>query len=85
VAFATDPEDSKVALLIELNELRLVDGTDTQLTLDGGLERRSLVDGARELLECFHHALGVLHRPVQTQHAHILLSGSLLRLHLEER
>ena len=33
--FATDPEDAHVPLIIVLDELALVDGADTKLTLDG--------------------------------------------------
>ena len=39
---AADPEDTQVPLGVELEQLALVDGTDTQLTLHGRNERRAL-------------------------------------------
>lgn len=67
-------------LLIELDELALVDGSDTQLTLNCRDERRALVHGAGQLLQSLLNALRILDGTVQTQNAHVLLSGGLLRL-----
>lgn len=34
-SLAADPEDTKVAVVVELDQFGLVDGADTELTLDG--------------------------------------------------
>lgn len=78
---AADPENTQVALVVELDELTLVDGTDTQLALDGGDQRRSLEQGTSEGLEgtgelCL--ATGEL--VVQSDDGNIFLSGALLGL-----
>ncbi len=40
--FAGDPEHGEIPLLIDLQKFRLVDGTDTELTLDSRNQRRPL-------------------------------------------
>jgi hypothetical protein len=50
-SLARDPEDSKVTLVVELDELGLVDGANTELTLDGRDEGRALEEGSGEGLE----------------------------------
>jgi hypothetical protein len=74
-----DPEDTEVALLIVLNELGLVDGTDTELTLDSRVERGTLEDGASELGKSLGDLLG-LAGTVKTDDGNILLTSALLRL-----
>jgi len=74
-----DPEDTKVALLIVLNELGLIDGTDTELTLDGRDKRRTLVASTSELLKSLGDLLG-LARTVETNDGNVLLTSALLRL-----
>ena len=39
---AADPEDTQMPLSVELEQLALVDGTDTKLTLDGTDQRWTL-------------------------------------------
>ena len=53
------PEDGEVALLIELEELGLVDGTNTELTLDGRDERGSLEERTGEGLNRAREGGGV--------------------------
>ena len=72
-------EDGQVALLIVLNELIAVKGTDTELALDGGDERRALEAGALELLEGGDDALGG-DSVVQTEDTDVGLTGVLLGL-----
>jgi hypothetical protein len=80
-SFAAHPEHAQLPLVVELVQLALVNGTDTELTLDGRNERWSLekstgegLEGARKL----RLASGQL--VVHANDADILLSGSLLRL-----
>lgn len=48
---AAHPEDGEVAVVVKLNQLRLVDCSDAQLALDGRDQRRSLEEGTSEGLD----------------------------------
>jgi hypothetical protein len=79
--FTADPKDGKVALIVELDELALMDGADAQLALDGGDERRALEESAREGFESAGElSLAAGQLVVQTNNAYILLASALLRL-----
>jgi hypothetical protein len=81
-SLAADPKHAQLPFVVELVQLALVDRTDTELALDGGNERRSLEKGTRKRLEGarkLRFASGQL--VMHADDAHILLSGSLLRLH----
>lgn len=79
--FARHPEDSQLTVVVEFKQLALVDGTDTQLTLNGGDERRTLEEGTGEGLEgASELGLAAGQLVVQTQDAHILLTRALLAL-----
>ena len=80
-SFARHPENTKVALVVELKESRLVDGTDTQLTLDGRDQRRALEQCTTEMLKSRRKSLlASLDSSVEADDAKVLLSSSLLRL-----
>ena len=79
-SLAADPEDTEVALVIELEQLDLVDGTDTELTLEGRDQRGTLEERTREGLKCAIDLLLALHLVVEANDAYVLLSGTLLRL-----
>jgi hypothetical protein len=79
---ARNVEDSKLALVVELEELARVDGADTELPLDSRNKRRALekstsegLEGAREL------CLSTRELAVQTEDCNIFLSCTLLALH----
>lgn len=77
----TDPEDTKMSVIVELKELALVDGSDTKLTLNSGDQGRSLEKCTGQRLESpseLGFASGDL--VVETDHANIFLSCALLRL-----
>jgi hypothetical protein len=70
-----------VALIVELVQLALVDGTDTELTLDGGNQGRALEERTSEGLKgAAELSLATGDLVVQTDHAHVLLTGTLLGL-----
>jgi hypothetical protein len=80
-SLAADPEDTKLPLVVKLVELALMDGTNTELALDGGDKRGTLEEstgqglkGAREL------SLAAGQLVVETDDADILLTSTLLRL-----
>ena len=50
-SFARDPEDGEMTVVVEFDEVALVDGSDSQLSLDGGNERRSLEECSGERFE----------------------------------
>lgn len=80
-SLAADPEDAEVAVVVELDELGLVDGSDTKLSLDGRNQGRALEQGAGEQLEdAGELGLAAGDLVVKSHHCHILLSGALLRL-----
>jgi hypothetical protein len=80
-SLATDPEDTKVALIVELVKLALVDCADTELALDGGNQRWALEERAGEGLESASElGLAAGELVVETDDAHVFLSGALLRL-----
>lgn len=80
-SLAADPEDAKMAFVVKLVQLALVDGTDTELALDSRDKRRALKEGTSESLE----STGELRFSswdlvVESYDADVLLSGALLRL-----
>lgn len=78
---ARHPEDTKVAVIVELNELALVDGTDTELTLDGRNKRGPLEKSTSEGLEGLSEgSLATRDLVVETDHANVLLTSALLGL-----
>lgn len=78
---AADPEDTKVAVVVELDELGLVDGSDTQLALDGGDQGRALEERAGEQLKgAGELGLTAGDLVVESHDGDVLLSGSLLGL-----
>mmetsp|Transcript_24263 Transcript_24263/g.52200 ORF Transcript_24263/g.52200 Transcript_24263/m.52200 type:complete len:369 (+) Transcript_24263:459-1565(+) len=80
-SLAGDPKEDQVPLLVVLDELGLVDGSDSELALDGGDEGRSLEERASERLESFGDLrLSPLDLVVELGDADVLLSGALLRL-----
>lgn len=80
-SLTADPEDTKVAIIVEFDELALVNRSDTQLTLDGGDERRALEQGTGHGLKGFGElGLATGQLVVQADDGNIFLSGTLLRL-----
>lgn len=78
---ARHPKDAEVAIVVELDQAALVDGSDTELALDGGDERGALEEGARELLESLGKGgLAALDLVMETDDADVLLAGTLLGL-----
>jgi hypothetical protein len=80
-SLAADPEDTEVALIVEFVELGLVDGTDTELALDGGDQGWALEERAGEGLEgAGQLGLATGELVVETDDADVFLSGALLGL-----
>jgi hypothetical protein len=49
--FTADPENTEMSALIKLDEFRLIDSTNTELTFDSRNERRTLVNSTGELFK----------------------------------
>lgn len=80
-SLAADPEDTKMTVVVELDELGLVDGSNTELSLDGRDQGRSLEQGAGEQLEdACKLCLAAGDLVVEAHNRHVLLSSTLLRL-----
>jgi hypothetical protein len=78
-SLAANPKHGKVAFIVELDELTLVDGADAQLALNGGYERWALEQSARQGFESASElgfAAGQL--VMQTNNTDILLASALL-------
>lgn len=83
---AAHPEDTQVAVIVKLNQLALVDSSDTELTLDGRNQRRALEQGASKGLEGTSElSLATRQLVVKADDGNILLSGSLLGLDQSSR
>jgi len=78
-SLAADPEDTEVAVVVELDDLALVDGTDTQLALDGRDQGRTLEESTSEGLESAGELGGATRQlVVEADDSNIFLSGALL-------
>lgn len=76
-----DPEDTEVAVVVELNKLGLVDGSDTELTLNGRDQGGSLEQGTgKELEDASKLCPAARDLVVEAHNGNIFLSGSLLGL-----
>lgn len=76
-----NPEHTKVSLVVKLVKLALVDRADTELTLDSGDQRGSLEQRTRQGLQGpAELSLAARDLLVQTDHANVFFSGTLLRL-----
>jgi hypothetical protein len=69
-----------VAVVIELNQLGLMDSTDTELTLDSRDQRRALEESSGQGLKGLGELLLRLDGVVEAENADVLLTSSLLRL-----
>lgn len=78
---ARHPEDAEVAVVVELDQLALVNGADTELALDGRDEGRALEEGTGEGLEGLGKgSLAAGNLVVEADDGHVLLTGTLLGL-----
>lgn len=80
-SLAADPEDAEVAVIVKLDELALVDASDTELALDGRDQGWALEESTSQGLEGASE-LGLTTRDlvVKADDGDVLLSGSLLGL-----
>lgn len=78
-SLTADPENTEVAVVVELDELGLVDGTDAELALDGRDQGRSLEERAgKELEDTGKLCLAAGNLVVEAHDSHVLLSSTLL-------
>lgn len=79
-SLTTDPKDPKMTVVVELQQFDFMDGSDTELTLDGGYQRGTLEKGTSKGLKGPLDLLLGLHLIVKAENTDILLSGTLLGL-----
>jgi hypothetical protein len=80
-SFTANPEDAEMSVIVKFIELALVNRSDTKLTLDGGDQRRALEQSTSKSLEgSLELSLTTGDLVVETDHADVLLSGTLLGL-----
>lgn len=68
------PEDSQIAFLIKLKELGLVDGTNTELTLDSGDEWWALEESTSQGLDSARESGSFGKGRMETKNSNVLLS-----------
>lgn len=77
--FTAHPEYTQVTVVVELVELALVDGSDTQLPFHGGNQRWPLEKRTGECLQGSRKLrLTTRQSVVKANHTHVFLSGALL-------
>lgn len=80
-SLTADPENTEVTVIVKLVEVALVDGTDTELTLDGGDQGRTLEESTGEGLQSATElSLATGDLVVETDNANVLLTSTLLGL-----
>lgn len=77
---AGDPEDSESLFLIVLEQLGIIDGSDSEFSLDGGDEGWFLEDGSEERFKGLSQLNLGLDFSVQSDNTNVLFSCSLLTL-----
>lgn len=73
-SFARYPEDGQVSVVVEFNEFARVDGSNSELTLDGGDERGSLEECSSEGFESSCEGFLSGQTSMQSNDADVLLS-----------
>lgn len=79
--FTAHPDDTHLLLSIVLDDLGLVDSSDSELSLDGGNKRGLLEHRTGELLESLIELARVLNVVVETNDTDVLFTSTLLSLH----
>lgn len=80
-SLAAHPENTQVSVIVKLDELALVDGSDTELSLDGGDQRRALEESTGQGLEgAGELGLATGQLVVEADDSNVFLSGTLLGL-----
>jgi hypothetical protein len=79
--FTANPENTKMSVIVEFVQFAFMDGSDTELTLDGGNKRRTLEEGSGQGLEgASELSFTTGNLVVETDNTHVLLTGTLLGL-----
>jgi len=79
-SFARNPEDSHVSLLVILDELALIDSSNSEFLLDSRDEWRSLEDSSSECLQSLLKLLYFVNLSMELDNGDVLLTGRLLGL-----
>ena len=74
-SFAADPKDPHVTVFIVLNELGLINGSDTELLLDGGDQGWSLEAGALEGVKGLLELLDLIDALMELDDGDVLFTG----------
>lgn len=74
-SLAGDPEDTHISLLIVVKHFAFVDGTDTQLLLDGRDEWGSLEDGSYQTHEGLFYLLYLFNVLMELEDGNVLFTS----------
>ena len=69
-----DPKDSKVSVIVKFNEFHVMNGSNAELSLDSGNERRALEESSSESLDCLGELLFRVDGFMETENGDVLLS-----------
>ena len=77
-SFTADPENSHIAILVILDQLRLIDRPDSQLLLHGRDQGWPLETGSLERVQGFFKLLDLVERLMKLDHGNVLFTSGLL-------
>ena len=77
-SFTADPENAHVTVFVVLNQLRLIDSSDSELLLDGRDQGWSLEAGALKRIESLLKLLDLVNRLMQLDNCDVFLTSRLL-------
>lgn len=77
-SLAAHPENTHLFLFVKLNKLALVDGSNSEITLDGSNDWRSLEQSSTQSLQSLGNLFLVLDWTVESDNANVLFAGGLL-------
>ena len=72
--FAADPKDTEVTVIVKFDQFRIVDGSDTELTLDGANKRRALEERTGERFQRRAELLFIFESVVKADNSNVFLA-----------
>jgi len=80
-SFAADPKDAHITVFVILNQLALIDRSDSELFLDGRDKWRALEAGSFQSVDGFLELLDLVKTLMKLNNSDVLLTSRLLSFH----
>ena len=74
-SLAANPENAHITVFVVLNQLGLVDRSDSELLLDGGDQRWSLEAGTFERVNCLLELLDLVERLMKLDDSYVFFTS----------